>query len=136
MTRGLRNNNPGNIRRSARSPFDGEVVPSTDKSFRQFRTMEYGYAAMFTLLGVYLSTGRNTVEKIVRSWAPPSENNTMAYIGRVERTSGVTRSTPLTVRDAEKIIRIVAAMSQVENTLAPDMEQIRRGFNLQTKIKA
>jgi hypothetical protein len=98
--------------------------------------MEYGYAAMFTLLGVYLTTGRNTVEKIIRSWAPPSENNTLTYIGRVERASGVMRTQTLTTRDGGKIIRIVAAMSQVENTLPADMEQVKRGFALQTKIAA
>ncbi|MDR1937304.1 MAG: structural protein P5 [Tannerellaceae bacterium] len=135
VARGLRNNNPGNIRKGGRSPFEGEIVPSADSAFRQFRTMDYGYAAMFVLLAVYLTTGRNTIERIIRSWAPPVENNTLAYIGKVERLSGVLRAKVLTVNDGESIIKIVAAMSEVENAVKADMTSIKRGFLLQNKIR-
>ncbi|MBX9055585.1 structural protein P5, partial [Parabacteroides merdae] len=47
--RGLRNNNPGNIRING-DLFQGEVRPSKDKSFKQFTTMAYGYRAMFKIL--------------------------------------------------------------------------------------
>ena len=43
--RGLRNNNPGNIRLS-RTLWQGEIRPSQDRSFCQFRTMAYGYRAL------------------------------------------------------------------------------------------
>lgn len=38
VTRGLRNNNPGNIRINT-DVFQGEITPSKDKSFKQFRSM-------------------------------------------------------------------------------------------------
>ena len=47
--RGLRNNNPGNIRLS-RTVWQGEIRPSRDRSFCQFRTMAYGYRALIKLL--------------------------------------------------------------------------------------
>ena len=50
MSRGLDNRNPGNIRRS-RVRYRGEVQPSGDADFKQFESMEWGYRAMFVLLG-------------------------------------------------------------------------------------
>jgi len=50
--RGLRNNNPGNIRLS-RTVWQGEIRPSRDRSFCQFRTMAYGYRALIKLLQNY-----------------------------------------------------------------------------------
>ena len=41
LPRGLRNNNPGNIRRNS-DVFQGEVNPSRDQQFKQFKTMAYG----------------------------------------------------------------------------------------------
>ena len=49
LPRGLRNNNPGNIRIND-DLFQGEIRPSKDKSFKQFTTMAYGYRAMFKIL--------------------------------------------------------------------------------------
>ena len=52
MSRGLRNNNPGNIRRS-KVRYRGEVHPSQDPEFRQFSAPEWGYRAIFVLLDTY-----------------------------------------------------------------------------------
>ena len=52
MSRGLRNRNPGNIRRSG-VRYKGEVRPSTDPAFKQFGSMALGYRAIFVLLDTY-----------------------------------------------------------------------------------
>ena len=44
--RGIRNNNPGNIRKGRKRIWEGEVYPGTDPSFSQFRTMAYGVRAL------------------------------------------------------------------------------------------
>jgi hypothetical protein len=132
--RGLRNNNPLNIRHNA-DVFQGEIKPGTDKSFKQFQTMDYGYRAAFVTLGTYLSRGKNTIEKIVRSWAPPSENNTENYIKRVAFSSQVPKDKILTTESGEDYIKIVMAMSLVENGGPADMAEIRSGFARQNKIK-
>ena len=65
LPRGLRNNNPGNIRING-DLFQGEVRPSKDKSFKQFETMAYGYRAMFVILRNYIRNyklGRHAVYK-------------------------------------------------------------------------
>ncbi|MDR1811179.1 MAG: structural protein P5 [Prevotella sp.] len=134
MARGLRNNNPGNIRKNG-DVFQGEVVPSSDPSFKQFRTMAYGYRAMFVSLNTYRKRGLNTIETIIGAWAPPVENNTAAYIASVVKWSGVPKDKVLTEYDGKDYIAIVAAMSQVENGVSANMREVEAGFELQNSIK-
>ena len=133
MPRGLRNNNPLNIRHSA-DRFRGEIA-GTDKSFKTFSSLAYGYRAAFVILGTYLSHGYNTIEKIISRWAPLAENDTESYISQVERYSGVPRHKELTSASGTEYMMIVAAMSFVENGQNADIAQVQAGFNLQTKIK-
>ena len=130
--RGLRNNNPLNIRHNA-DAFQGEIK-GTDKAFKTFISMAYGYRAAFVTLATYLSKGLNTIEKIVTRWAPPNENNTAGYIANVERYSGVSRHKELTAADGADYIMIVAAMSFLENGKNADISEVTAGFKLQTKI--
>ena len=135
MARGLRNNNPLNIRHNS-DKFVGEVSGS-DKSFKTFDTMAHGYRAAFVTLHTYLTKyKRDTIEKIITAWAPPEDNNdTESYIRAVEKESGIPRSWKLTQKHSEAYILIVAAMSKVENGVAADMAEVKRGFALQSKIK-
>ena len=105
--RGLRNNNPLNIRHNA-DVFQGEIK-GNDKSFKTF-------------------------EKIITRFAPPSENDTRAYIAAVVKYSGVASDEALTATSGDKYILIVSAMSFVENGVNTDISQIKAGFNLQSKI--
>jgi len=134
MTRGLRNNNPLNIRHNT-DLFRGEIYPGADRAFKQFETAAYGYRAAFVTLGTYLERGKNTIGKIVRSWAPPIENNTDAYIASVEKYSGIRRDKVLTAASGEDYVKIVMAMSRVENGVDADQRAVREGFNLQNKLK-
>lgn len=135
MTRGLRNHNPLNIRKSG-DRFKGEVVPSSDAAFKQFESDAYGYRAAFVILSSYLKCGKNNIVKIVASWAPSSDgNNTYKYIENVERRSGVERFQPLTVGSGNDYIKIVAAMSQSENGVPAVMEDVEAGFALQNRLR-
>jgi hypothetical protein len=132
-SRGLRNNNPLNIRHSE-DVFQGEIS-GNDKSFKTFSSLPYGYRAAFVTLATYLSRGWNTIETIISIWAPPAENDTENYIAKVEKWSGVPRNKKLTAIDGPEYILIVAAMSFVENGQNADISAVKEGFNLQTKIK-
>lgn len=132
--RGIRNNNPLNLRHNS-DLFQGEIRPATDRAFKQFTSPAYGYRAAFVTLGTYLSRGKNTIEKIIRSWAPPSENNTSGYIDQVEKGSGIKRDKVLTAQSGEDYVKIVIAMSRVENGVDAVPADVRAGFNLQTKLK-
>ena len=132
-TRGLKNNNPLNIRKS-NDTFLGEKT-STDKAFKQFIAMAYGYRAAFVILSNYNKRGANTIEKIISKWAPPSDgNHTENYIQNVSVLSGVDRKKELTLQDGNDYIKIVAAMCVSENGVKAVMNDVIEGFNLQTRI--
>ena len=130
--RGLRNNNPLNIRHNA-DVFKGEIK-GNDKSFKTFSTMAYGYRAAFVTLATYLTRDLNTIEKIISRWAPPSENNTQSYIATVVKFSGIPKDKILTADDGADYILIVAAMSFVENGHNANFNRIKVGFALQNKL--
>ena len=79
LPRGLRNNNPLNIRHSA-SRWRGMREEQTDKCFVQFESMALGLRAAFCLLRSYSRRGLETPAEIVARWAPSTENNTEGYI--------------------------------------------------------
>jgi hypothetical protein len=88
--RGIRNNNPLNIRRTA-TKWQGMMLTQTDPDFCQFQSLEYGWRATFRLLtrNYFAKYGLDTIRKIVSRWAPPSENDTAAYIASVSRIIGI-----------------------------------------------
>lgn len=134
MTRGYINCNPGNIEQS-KDVFQGEIIPSRDERFKQFRSMAYGYRAMFVTLDTYRKRGLDTIEKIISSWAPNIENHTDKYIECVEKWSGVPRAKKLTQLSGDDYIQIVAAMSRMENGIQADMSDVLTGFTVQDRIK-
>lgn len=130
LPRGLRNNNPGNIRRNS-DVFQGEVNPSRDKEFKQFKTAAHGYRAMFKILSNYYNKYRlNTIRKMINRWAPPEDgNHTEKYIKTVSDYSGILADDLLSF-DREQMIRIVAGMSRVENGREADMSDVIAGWGL------
>lgn len=130
MSRGLRNNNPGNIRRS-RVRYKGEVRPSRDPDFKEFETMAYGYRAVFVLLDTYRSRyGLNTIRQMLNRYAPPTENFTEGYVRFVADYSGVMPDEVVDTRSEKDMIPIVAAMSKIENGVAANIEDVERGWEL------
>ena len=129
LPRGLRNNNPGNIRRNS-DVFQGEVNPSRDKDFKQFKSMAYGYRAVFKILSNYHRVYKlSTIRKMISRWAPENENNTAAYVSLVSSYSGIGPDDLLNF-DREQMIRIVAGMSRVENGIEAVMSDVIAGWNL------
>ena len=93
MTRGIRNNNPLNLRHSA-DQWQGARKEQTDKSFVQFESMAYGYRAAWKTLDSYWKHFKQlrqpfTVRAIISRWAPPSENDTDAYVSTVLRLTSL-----------------------------------------------
>ena len=101
--RGLRNNNPLNIRLSS-DRWQGQINPSGnanvndnnsslkgESDFCQFYTMEYGWRAAFVILcrTYYGKYKLRTIRDIVSRWAPAKENNTEAYIRHVSDYTGI-----------------------------------------------
>lgn len=81
VARGIRNNNPGNIRIGIN--WLGRVVPGKDLSFVEFKTMPLGVRALYIDLINKHKSGLNTIQKVIYKYAPPSENLTDAYVSAV-----------------------------------------------------
>ena len=112
MTRGLRNNNPLNIRLSAENKWVGKVLPNTDGTFEQFRSLRYGIRAAALLLGKYYYHYRlNTINGIVARWAPMSENHTDRYARAVCCMTGIGGNEPL---KPSQLTDVLYAMARVE----------------------
>jgi hypothetical protein len=127
--RGLRNNNPGNIRRS-NERYQGEVRPSLDPAFKQFESMAYGYRALMRVLKTYYHKhGLHTIREMINRWAPKSENPTGNYISAVVRDTGKKADEWLTW-DKSTVMSLAAAMSNVECGEKPNMAEVERGWIL------
>lgn len=130
MSRGLRNNNPGNIRLST-TRYEGEIEHSDDSEFKQFESMAYGYRAMFRLLYVYQTKyGLNTIRGMISRYAPSSENDTANYVRRVSEWSAIAPDIHITATNRDTMIPLVAAMSRMENGVPANMPDVEEGWQL------
>ncbi len=79
LPRGIRNKNPGNIKLG--TDWDGLADEQSDPVFCVFKEAVWGIRALVKILLTYrFHHKRFTVESIIERWAPPSENDTDAYI--------------------------------------------------------
>ena len=127
--RGIRNNNPLNIR--VGNNWQGERKPNTDGAFEQFQTMQYGYRAAFKLLKTYMGKYRcHTIRQIIHKWAPPRENDTNAYVRRVAGISKLNPDVIIAFWHKQTMIDLAYAMTIVENGVAVDRQIIEQGYDL------
>ncbi len=130
ISRGLRNNNPGNIR-IGNFRYKGEKARSSDSEFRQFESVEWGYRAMFVLLHTYATKrGCRTLREIINRYAPPTENFTDGYIRCVANATHLSPDEPVSTTDGAMMTAIVAAMSAVENGTKADIAAVWCGWQL------
>jgi hypothetical protein len=133
VSRGYKNNNPGNIRltydeQGHKTFWTGEIE-GKDKSFKTFKTIEYGYRAMFITLSSYFKKNYNTIELIINRYAPAEDNNNPdSYINTVSKQSGITKDK--IIQDDEELKKVIAAMSFVENGVHANIDQINKGYQL------
>jgi len=80
-SRGIRNNNPGNIRDFG---IHWEGLAGKDNAdFCKFKSAHYGLRALSRDMITKIGNGVNTVDKIISKHAPPNENDTSSYIKHV-----------------------------------------------------
>ncbi|EAP9510433.1 TPA: structural protein [Salmonella enterica] len=118
--RGIRNNNPGNIRWG--DDWKGLIPKSqrTDKDFCQFITPEYGIRAMIVILRNYQRKhGLNTITGIINRWAPTNENNTQAYIDSVAKSTDTSPDQFVHTDDSRFMMKLLQAIIRHENGVQP-----------------
>ncbi len=131
--RGLRNNNPGNIRLSKTS-WRGKIK-STDDEFEQFKTPELGIRAMATILKTYKKDhGIKTVQDMINRWAPAEDNNDpIAYAKFVADRVGVDPNEEIDLT-GDLRAELVKAMIRMENGEQPYSDkQIKAGVKMAPK---
>ena len=141
MTRGIRNNNPLNIRHST-DRWQGARIEQTDKEFVQFTSMAYGYRAAWKILESYWKLFHENglpynVTNIISRWAPPTENDTQNYIRTVLKFTslGGKENLPQPSRgvDTERLDKLLQAMTTMECGIPykeVDTDAIREGWEL------
>jgi len=127
VPRGIRNNNPLNIRIG--NVWLGEVKDPTDPHFEQFISMFYGVRAGFVLIRRYITHyHRTTIPEIIAAWAPSTENDTVKYVDMVCRLSGIAPDAQLDFSDMEQMVNLVDAMIFVECGQHIDRATIIKGY--------
>lgn len=117
--RGIRNNNPGNLRKSA-DKWQGLAPVQSDPEFFTFSAAVYGIRALArTLITYYDKYDLNTVNKVIARWAPPSENQTQAYANDVARRMGVDTGGVINLHYYAYLRPMVEAIIWRENGVQP-----------------
>ena len=128
--------NPLNIRYNINNQWRGQL--GEHRGFCKFKSISFGFRAAFVLIGNYLKTGADTIEKIISRWAPPHENNTEAYIRFVCEQTSIERNEKLsnvTIDDYWNKIIILKAMARMECGLIVDEQQINLYINYPDKYE-
>lgn len=132
-SRGLRNNNPGNIRDDKKTNWQGEVTASNKKdfSFEEFKDIKYGYRALIKLLQNYRKLYKcQTIAEFITKWAPSHENNTVGYISRVCKEMQVPTNFVPDISDKSTMVAFAAAISLVENGVPAVICDVEEGWEL------
>lgn len=118
--RGIRNNNPLNIRHNPANKWQGMSAAQTDKNFVQFDDMVYGIRAAFIIIHNWLSQARHLgvpvyVRDIISRWAPASDgNNVNAYVSQVLQEALLGERQPMRWGARGAMTRLLFAMAIVE----------------------
>lgn len=105
---GARLNNPFNIRYSSRNNWLGQI--GNVNGFCKFSLPYYGVRSFALLYRTYLHTGRDTISRFIRSYAPSFENNTNHYIRFVCGYMGCDPHYKLSLKDFHLFARAVCSV--------------------------
>lgn len=123
-TRGIRNNNPGNIRVS-KDQWEG--MTGDDGAFVIFDSPESGVRALGKNLLSYGRQGYDSIEKIINRWAPPNENDTQAYIDSVVAATGIPATQSLDLSNPDTLSSLAQAISFHETGSRYNPEVYQKG---------
>lgn len=112
QSRAWRNRNPGNLRPPSKWRPAGLVGRDERPGgpFCIFGTERDGWEALARRIVQLHREGSRTPRAIIARWAPPTENNTAAYIAGVARQLGVEPDDPVDVRKLDVMTRIADAI--------------------------
>ena len=129
--RGIRNNNPGNIRHGENWQGFNPNSRSIDAAFCVFNTPVAGIRALAKVLINYKKLyGLNTVRQIISRYAPPNENQTTAYVQTVAKQLGVLPDVVIDIEERGVLTVLIKAVIRMENGIQPySDETIQQAIN-------
>ncbi len=132
LPRGIRNNNPGNIRWGQNWQGLKKDGKQQDPSFCVFINAVYGIRALAKVLKNYQRLyGLDTTRKIINRYAPPNENQTLAYIQSVAQQLGMTADTKVDLSETGVLTVFIKAIIRHENGIQPYKDEtIQKGIEL------
>lgn len=107
----IAHNNPGSV------TVDG-------RNFAAYATPRDGIAAIMGRFAAYHKRGLTTPAKIIGTYAPPSENDTKAYIAQVAASTGLDPDKPIDVRDPATLAAMAGAVMRQEHSLNADPAEL------------
>lgn len=115
IPRGVRNNNPGNIRKNPNFKWEGEIGKDS-KGFAQFSNPVYGFRAMAKLIKNYHANyDLHTIRDIIYRYAPPNENPSDNYVSFVSTAIKIDKNKKLSMEELDNILpKLIYHMSQME----------------------
>jgi len=113
MARAIRNNNPGNLNFAGQTGASLETGVSSPR-FAKFKTRSAGLAALARQLSIYRMRGKDTIESIIRTYAPSSENDTNSYIAYLSKYMGVSPSARLDLKNPATMSKLMAGIANRE----------------------
>lgn len=119
--------NVGNIEAGGRQTFEGAGAPYTTAKgakFLTFGTPEQGVKAAVQNLRSYGGGHSISLQDAITKWAPPSENNTAAYIAAVSKETGIAPGDALPLNDPAAMAGVVKAMTRVEKGSVPYGDEV------------
>lgn len=114
--RGIRNNNPGNL------VYVGQTGASKEANgrFATFASAQEGLNALAAQLRRYGQRGLNSIQSIVNTYAPASENNTGAYANYLAQKMGIDTNTQFDVNsDPAALAALIRGIVEYENGRNP-----------------
>ena len=126
--RAWRNNNPGNIEYGDFAKSMGAI--GSDGRFAIFPTPEMGRDAKNNLLFESHKYKGLSIEKAMESYAPPSENDTNAYIKRITDALGLPKNTNLSNLTLDQRKIFLDAIQKMEGRSTGKVEVLREGLGL------
>lgn len=111
-TRAQRNNNPGNLEYQGQR---GAVREDGPGRFAKFGSPEEGVQALARQLQLYGKRGIDTIEEIIKTYAPANENNTQAYIDAMTKRMGVAPNEQLDLNNPTTLSGLIKGISRHES---------------------
>lgn len=120
VSRGIRNNNPTNIRYGSNWVGMAKNSRDLDRSFCVFIHPKFGIRAACKLFLNYKRFyGIDNIRGIINRFSPPEENDTTAYIEDVCKRMGKTREESLDLYNGEIMLSLLKAIIRHENGYNP-----------------